>query len=138
LQEAAVGHRLTAAPRAARDPEPAAIPALSLPPDGRGKLLLPGRPAHALFAAFKHIHLIPDWSLEQGIPLYKLAILDNLIERLAAANGGRSSRTEPASPNTIDSVIAGLAGRLRAQAASTPSYLAGNLPDTGLVVDLVA
>ncbi len=133
-ETAAVSRQAT--PNAPRDVEPAPVPALSLTPGREGKLIVPVRPAHTLFAAFKHIHVVPDWSLEQGIPLYKLTILDSLIERLV---GGSvlPARADTASPETIDAVVSALSARLRAQAASAPFAAAANLP-TGLVVDLVA
>ncbi len=112
---------------------PAAVTTLSLPAFGGGKVVLPIRPAYALFAVFKHIQVVPDARLENGIPLYKLTILDSLLEQMAALGAPHASRTGAATPEKIDALIGELSGRLRGY---TPSY--SSFPETGLVVNLVA
>jgi hypothetical protein len=117
---------------------PAAVSALSFPPSGGGKILLPVRPAYALFASFKHIQVIPDATLEEGVPLYKLALLDSLIEQMAVSGAARKEAEKGRTPGSIDGVIEELSARLRSRAAASPSFGAGTLPAAGLVVDMVA
>jgi hypothetical protein len=117
----------------------AAVTALSYPPSGGGKIVLPVRPAYVLFAAFKHIQVVPDSTLEEGVPLYKLTLLDSLIERMMASGASRKEAAgKGGSGGSIDAAIEELSARLRARAAASPSYAARTLPAAGLVVDMVA
>jgi hypothetical protein len=113
----------------------AAIGALAFSGSGSARVSLPVRPAFAMYARFKHIKAVPDSSLRDGIPMYKLAILDSLIERLSGSRAGRGADLV-ANPRTIDDVITGLSRGIRGKDAI--SFRAGTLPDMGLVVDLVA
>jgi hypothetical protein len=114
-----------------------ALTSVAIPPAGDGRVMLPIRPADALFAAFKHIQVIPDTRLENGVPLYKLMILDNLIEHLAGG-AGQSGRGGIKGEASVDSLITELAGKLRARTAGAQSFTAGLLPGAGMVVNLVA
>jgi hypothetical protein len=114
-------------------------------------VVMPVRPAQAIYANFRHIQLLPDSRLQDGVPLYKLQILDSLIERMSPAQGG-AFQGEPAGTKAIvprdeggvDRLIGDLSQSLRAagQAATrgtgSSSYLAGFLPLPGAFVDLVA
>ena len=123
-------------------------------------IVMPVRPAQAIFASFRHIQVLPDSRLQDGVPLYKLRILDALMDRAAAgtqtgssaaaASGGSRagwdglggpspSRTE----SSVDALIVDLSQKLRATdgragAQSPAGYRAGFLPLPGAFVDLVA
>jgi hypothetical protein len=119
-----------------------AIPAISTLHSTGRTMSFPVRPAYTLYANFKHIQVFPDSSLEGGIPLYKLTVLDTLLDRLSR---GPSAAAEAATPKqtritaeNIDGAIAALAGRLKGPAAGTLSFSAGLMPHTGLIVDMVA
>ena len=45
-----------------------------------GRVSVPVNPAHAVYARFKHVHGVP--SRDGGAPLFRLRVLDNLIDRL--------------------------------------------------------
>jgi hypothetical protein len=121
--------------------------------DNQG-VVMPVRPAQAIYANFRHIQLLPDSRLKDGVPLYKLRILDSLIERMYATGtqGGAGDVPSAAGTNAnvprdegvVDRLIGDLSRGLRAagQAASrgsgTSSYRAGFLPLPGAFVDLVA
>jgi hypothetical protein len=114
----------------------AAIGALAFAGSGSSRISLPVRPAFAVYASFKHIRAIPDAGLKDGIPMYKLAILDNLIERLSGSAPAALGARSEVNARTIDHLITGLAAELRSRNAA--GFRGGMLPDMGLVVDLVA
>jgi len=106
-------------------------------------VIMPVRPAQAIVANFKHIQLRPDSRLEDGIPLYKLKILDSLIDQMAKTGAasppgesgpGNSARIGITAKN-IDGVITGLTGAGRAESGA---YRPGFFFAPGAFVDLVA
>jgi hypothetical protein len=110
-------------------------------------VVVPVRPVQAIDANFRHVQLLPDTRIQDGVPIYKLRILDSLIEKLspgragasAAVPGGGAGRAE-----AVDRIIGNLSGDLRAAAAESgrgigsSAYRAGFLPLPGAFVDLVA
>jgi len=70
--------------------------------------VMPVRRAQLVYANFRHIQVQPDSRLQGGVPLYKLKILDTLIDHLSP---------KPAAPRvdaaSIDSVITGMSRGLR-------------------------
>ena len=111
------------------------------------EVVVPVRPVQAIYANFRHIQVLPDARLQDGVPLYKLKILDSLIDGLppGSANAGAGSAGgETGRGQAIDRIIGDLSGGLRAaqaEAARGPgrgSYRAGFLPLPGAFVDLVA
>jgi hypothetical protein len=94
---------------------------------------MPVRPAQVVYANFKHIQVRPDSRLEDGVPLYKLKILDTLIDHLS-----RKKQAPSADASSIDSVIVEMSRSFRAAGGSGQSYRAGFLPAPGAFVDLVA
>jgi hypothetical protein len=112
-------------------------------------VVMPVRPAQQIFANFRHIQLRPDSRLEGGVPLYKLRILDSLIDHLSRAEGaGAAAGSRPAAGAGaergmlnavgVDSAIASLQEMLRTGGRGGPAYRAGTLPEPGAFVDLVA
>jgi hypothetical protein len=112
-----------------------------------GEVVVPVRPAELIYANFKHIEVRPDSRLEDGVPLYKLKILDTLIDHLSAKKPAPSFDA-----GSIDSTIIEMSRRMRAaeggfgaagrglgaSSGSGESYRAGFLPAPGAFVDLVA
>jgi hypothetical protein len=121
-------------------------------------VVLPVRRAEMLYANFRHIQVRPDTSREDGIPLYKLKILDTLIDSFARGTGetgaaatggagkagaaamGRASgyTRQAASEDAIDQMISAVAKNLRAEGRGSAAYRAGFLPAPGAFVDLAA
>jgi hypothetical protein len=108
--------------------------------------VLPVRRAELLYANFRHIQVRPDTRLEDGIPLYKLKILDALIDSFARVSGepggargsiGAGKKPTP-SADTIDRVISAVAKNLRSESSGSAAYRAGFLPAPGAFVDLAA
>ncbi len=88
--------------------------------------VMPVRPAEVINANFRHIQVQPDSRLQDGVPLYKLRILDMLIDRLSP------KPPSAVDAGSIDSVIVEMSKGLRG------AYRAGFLPAPGAFVDLVA
>jgi hypothetical protein len=117
-------------------------------------IVMPVRPAQAIYASFRHIQVLPDTRLQDGVPLYKLRILDSLIDRVTSTGArGKGAtpafsaglgRAAPRDEGRVDSLIIDLSKGLRAadRAATrepgSSSYRAGFLPLPGAFVDLVA
>jgi hypothetical protein len=109
-------------------------------------VVVPVRPVQAIYASFRHVRVVPDTRLQDGVPLYKLKILDSLIEQLspgyARAAGAPGEGTGKA--EAVDRIIGDLSGSLRASKAAagggpgSSAYRAGFLPLPGAFVDLVA
>jgi len=112
-----------------------------------GEPILPVRPAQMVAATFRHIQVRPDSRLDNGIPIYKLKILDTLIDHLSprqpaaggsvangsAANGSAANGSVAAvDAATIDSVIMEMSRGMRG------AFQAGSLPAPGAFVNLVA
>jgi hypothetical protein len=106
-----------------------------------GEVVMPVRPAQLIYANFKHIQVVPESRLQDGVPLYKLKILDTLIDQLSP------KRAIPAiTAGSIDGIIGEMSGGTpRGGVTGTPAsrgtaaaYRAGFLPPPGAFVNLVA
>ena len=98
-----------------------------------GEVVMPVRPAELIYANFRHIQVRPDTRQEDGVPLYKLKILDTLIDHLSVKKPAPS-----VDAGSIDSAIIEMSKSFRAAGGSGQSYRAGFLPAPGAFVDLVA
>ncbi len=111
--------------------------------DGRD-VVMPVRPAEVIHANFRHIQVRPDSRLDDGVPLYKLKILDTLIDSLSRESGGAApvqerKVTQPGGGGAgIDTLIMRMASELRQGSAQASSYRARFLPEPGAFVDLLA
>jgi len=120
----------------------AAITALRYAQSDGGGMVMPVRPAELIQANFRHIQVRPDSRLDDGVPLYKLKILDTLIDHLSRDNGGTAQAgllTRPGVGSAaIDTLITRMASELRQSTALDNSYRARFLPEPGAFVDLLA
>jgi hypothetical protein len=111
--------------------------------DGRD-VVMPVRPAELIHANFRHIQVRPDSRLDDGVPLYKLKILDTLIDHLARDGGvtaplkGRVSTPSDARGVSIDTLIAQMASELGQGGARDHAYRGRFLPEPGAFVNLFA
>jgi hypothetical protein len=113
--------------------------------DGRD-IVMPVRPAELVYANFRHIQVRPDSRLEDGVPLYKLKILDTLIDHLAAERGaaesvrrgGAQSALPDVGGRSIDRMILEISSELRQGGAGERPYRARFLPEPGAFVNLLA
>lgn len=102
--------------------------------------IMPVRPAQLIYANFRHIQVLPDPRLQDGIPLYKLKMLDTLIEQLSP---GKPRPTINA--GSIDSIIGELSHGMTpgtslhgSPRGTAQAYRAGFFPAPGAFVNLVA
>jgi hypothetical protein len=108
-------------------------------------IVMPVRRAQMVYANFTHIQVRPDSRLHDGVPLYKLRILDTLIDQLsrkAEANIITSQRRDKtamhADAGSIDAMITEMSAELRTAGGSRGAYRAGFFLEPGAFVDLVA
>jgi hypothetical protein len=103
-----------------------------------GRIALPVHPAQAVYARFKHIRGVP--AQEGGAPLFRLRVLDNLIDRLLNFNEPVPvvERLQDLQTQAIDPLISGLQNQLRTHLLQFPSSFGGNFPETGMLIDLTA
>ena len=95
-----------------------------------------------LYSRYKHVHGIPSIENGQGIPLYKLRALDNLIDRLIALRGNQPivKNMDDLHEDELDGLIDGYRAALHQSLSiqserplSTVGY-----GDLGLSLDIVA
>ena len=103
-----------------------------------GRLEVPVAPVDAIYARFEHIRGVP--APEGGMSMFKLQVLDRLIDRLLAEGrpapeAGLLSRLTPAQAETL---IGDLAARLRTRLAGLAGLFGGFAPETGMLLDLQA
>ncbi|UCF96655.1 MAG: hypothetical protein JSV89_15960 [Spirochaetaceae bacterium] len=103
-----------------------------------GRITVPVHPAHVVYARFKHIQGVP--AQDGGAPLFRLRVLDNLIDRLLryreqvpTAEQLRNLHTE-----AVDPLISRLQNRLRSHLLQFPSSFGGSFPETGMLIDMSA
>jgi hypothetical protein len=101
-----------------------------------GQIVLPVRPSQLVNANFRHIQVRPDSRLEDGIPLYKLRILDSLIDQLS--RGADAAKITKVDAGSIDSLLAGMSREIRSAGSAGAPYRDGFFLEPGAFVDLVA
>jgi hypothetical protein len=115
----------------------AAITALRYAQSDGHDVIMPVRPAQAINASFKHIQVRPDSNLQDGVPLYKLKILDSLIDQMTKTGAGARG-VDGINASTIDGVISSLTRAGQAEGGAGSAYRAGFFLEPGAFVDLVA
>jgi hypothetical protein len=103
-----------------------------------GRITVPVNPAHIIYARFKHVRGVP--ANNGGAPLFKLRILDSLIDRLLSYSEPVPSveRLRDLDEQAIDPLINSLQTRLRGHLLQFPSSFGGTFPETGMLIDLSA
>jgi len=103
-----------------------------------GRITVPVNPAHTVYARFKHIRGVP--AQDGGTPLFRLRVLDNLIDRLLNFHETVPAvqRLQDLETQAVDTLISDLQNRLRGHLLEFPSPFGGNFPETGMLIDLIA
>ena len=109
---------------------------LSVDRIGAGKRSVPVRPTYSLYL-FKHVMGVPARSPEQQVPIHKLRVLDNLIDRLLKLRGEKGE-VLPVSRGNVDALVQQFEAELHAALAASKPLFSGLFPETGLVVNLLA
>jgi len=102
-----------------------------------GELEVPVSPVQSAYAHFEHLRGVP--SAEGGISLFKLRVLDKLIDRLLADGQSvpEAARRPGLEAGQAEALIGELGGRLHRRLDSLAS-LPGFATETGMLLDLVA
>ena len=107
-----------------------------------GKLSAPVNPAAAVYAQFRHIVGVSASDGMDAVPLFKLRILDNLIESYVKTQKTHGLSSEDiqvsVSARTVDTTIAALSADLRDAILSTAASPGAPHPPRGILVDLAA
>jgi hypothetical protein len=103
-----------------------------------GRITVPVKPAHVVYARFKHVLGVP--SRNGGAPLFKLRVLDNLIDRLLRYSEQVPSeqQLQALDAKSMDPLISRLQNQLRDRLLQFPSSFGGDFPETGMLIDLIA
>jgi hypothetical protein len=103
-----------------------------------GRITVPVNPAQVVYARFKHVLGVP--SLDGGASLFRLRVLDNLIDRLLRYSEQVPSVEQLRNLDTeaIDPLISRLQAQLRGHLLQFPSSFGGTFPETGMLIDLIA
>jgi hypothetical protein len=102
------------------------------------RLRVPVRPIHAIYASFKHIKGVP--SPQGGVPVLKLRILDNLIDKLLSYRESVPHTVDAGqlSPQRIEGLIQKLQVTLKQRVMESAPMFGGLFPETGMLIDMVA
>jgi hypothetical protein len=103
-----------------------------------GELEVPVSPVQYAYARFEHLRGVP--SPEGGISLFKLRVLDNLIDRLLAEGQPvpEAARRPGLEPARAEILIGELGGRLRQRLGILTALPGGFRTQTGMLFELVA
>ena len=106
----------------------------------QGKLSVPVKPMFTMFAQFKHISGVPK--KDSSVPVYKLMILDNLIDQFVTVRGRgalESTRElQQLSPQTVDAQINTFFNDLHQRISAESPYGRIFAPEKGTVLNMVA
>ena len=102
-----------------------------------GDLEVPVAPAQSAFARFEHLRAVP--SPQGGVSLFKLRVLDKLIDRLLAEGQSvpGAARLAGLESGQAQTMIGELGGRLRKRLESLAALPAFK-PETGMLLQLLA
>jgi hypothetical protein len=116
---------------------PIILPNLIRFQNGAGKISYPVKPDQNIFAQFKYITTFPSEDGGDNVSVYKLQILDQLLEKLVG-EPGKGSDYLRISKDFADSLISKLKGELaNREYNSNKSY--GNLsPEKGIILNTFA
>ncbi len=109
---------------------------LSVDGIGAGKRSVPVRPSFSLYL-FKHVMGVPSRSAQDQVPISKLRVLDNLIDRLVKLRGEKGESV-PVDGRNVDALIQRFQGELHTALRAIAPLFSGLFPETGFVVNLLA
>jgi hypothetical protein len=103
-----------------------------------GRISVPVNPAHVVYARFRHIQGVP--AQNGGAPLFRLRVLDNLIDRLLQYNEKVPDimQLKSMEAESIDPLISEFQNRLRSRVLQFPPAFGGGYSETGMLIDLSA
>lgn len=108
---------------------------------GANRVSVPVDQSLVMYSRYRHVHGIPSYDKDGGLPLERLRVLDTLIDRLInlRTGGPLVKDVEALSSNEINQLIEDYQAELHNALKRKMSFPDFNQsPDVGLVVDLVA
>jgi len=93
-----------------------------------------------MYTSFKHVFGVPSMRDGDGISVFKLKILDNLIDRLVKLKDDKAQEADITriKPEAVDALIEQYKKELhRAVASQAVSYGRGFAPETGIILNLL-
>jgi len=103
------------------------------------RMSLPIQRVHFVYARFKHIKGVP--SADGGVSVFKLRVLDNLLDNLLAVKGTFAiygDKMKDINADNIDQITRRLQSALRDSLLAAKPAFSGLFPETGLLIDMVA
>lgn len=119
---------------------PVVIPNIAELKSASSRIAVPVKPTFTPYARFKHIIGVPHDG-EGGISVYKLLILDNLIDQFRSDKRGNTVgpfAAQELSSENLESTIQRLFTDLKSISAGATPYRTVMMPEPGVVLDLVA
>ncbi len=106
-----------------------------------GRFYYPVKPLNSVAGIFKHIYTIPSEKGGGSLSLYKLRVLDSVIDRLMKY--GKSAEIKKMIParvtsENVDKLIRALSEKLNSVKSNYSLYHAGLEPDVGKIINLLA
>jgi hypothetical protein len=101
-----------------------------------GKLSVPVSPQSEVYARFRHVVGVSAEDGAQPVPILKLRILDNLIDRYVASRKGLEDVVVDVNPRTVDTVIAALSADVHEELAARAMQPGQISPEPGAVLSL--
>ena len=118
---------------------PIVFPNLIRVQGSNSRMSLPIQRAHFVYAKFKHIKGVP--SAEGGVSVFKLRILDNLLDKMLAVKGSLvvdADKMKVVNIDNIDNITQNLQSTLRESLLSEKPAFSGLFTETGMLIDMVA
>lgn len=105
-----------------------------------GKTSIPVRPLNSVYAHFKHFIAVPSNDTGAQVPITKIRIIDNLIERLVRLRGKGSGNLTvyKIDEENIDPLIESLEQDLRNSLLAQKPSFTGLFPETGMLINTFA
>ncbi len=106
-----------------------------------GRFYYPVKPLNSVAGIFKHIYTVPSEKGGGSLSLYKLRVLDSVIDRLMKY--GKASEVKQMMPakvtaGNIDKLIEQFSNKLNSVKESYSLYHTGLEPDVGKIINLLA
>ena len=105
-----------------------------------GRTSVPVRPLNSVYAHFKHFVGVPSKDTRAQVPITKIRILDNLIERLVRLRekGSGNLTVHKIDEENIDPLIESLEQDLRNSLLAQKPSFTGLFPETGMLINTFA
>ncbi len=105
------------------------------------KLYVPVNKSSLLYSHFDHVSGVAAKKGQNGISISKIRILNTLIEHLSSIKNDANLKTNPSSPDQIDSLIKTYQEQIKQTVKASevqPYILSGNKPEAGVLFSLDA